>query len=155
MTRVRPSRSLYEYGQAQRFFMLMNMITGAAIWFLAGLTEKPLATLDEYGSFINALSAEVWAIPLCMGAALHLIGQVVNGDKRLRPWVTPLWRLIGSVLVFAVMAAFTFGGLSAPLALWSGVHFVQSGIFAMIGGWIVWLAIGDLIAGIRRRKAEQ
>lgn len=52
----RPSGSLYEYGQAQRFFMLINMITGAAIWALAGMTSEPLATVEEYGTFINASS---------------------------------------------------------------------------------------------------
>lgn len=150
-----PSQSLIRYGETQRFFMFINMITGASIWGIAGMTTEPLATIDEYGAFINSVHAEIWAIPLCLGAALHLIGGVVNGDRRLSPWVTPLWRLIGSVLVFCVMAAFTYGGLGAPFALWSAVHFIQSGLFAAIGAWVVWLAVGDFMAGVSMREARR
>lgn len=150
----KPSKSLYEYGQFQRVIMIINLITGAAIWAIAGLTKEELAPIEEYGSFINQMHAEVWAIPLCLGAALHLIGQVVNGDTRLRPWVTPLWRLIGAIVVFGVMAAFTYGGLYAPLALWTAVHFIQSLIFSIIAVWFVQMACSDFRHGLRKSREK-
>lgn len=150
---LRPSGSLYEYGQVQRIVMGMNMLTGATIWGVAGATEEELAKAEVYGGLINAIHAEFWAIPLCLGAAVHLIGQVVNGDKRLRPWVTPMWRLIGSLVCFAVLSAFTLGGLFAPLALFTTVHFVQSFVFSGLVFWFVLLAIKDLRAGLGARGA--
>lgn len=147
-----PSRSLVKCGQMQRLVMILNLITGASVWAVAGMRDSELATREIYGPIINATYAEVWAIPLCLGAALHLMGQVVNGDGRLAPYWTPLWRLIGSALCFAVMATFTIGGLYAPIALYTTVHFVQSAIFSVVCGWFCLLAWEDVVSGLKKHR---
>ena len=148
----RPSQSLYQYGQVQRVVMLLNLITGASIWAVAGLIEGDFATADAYGDLIVAVDAEIWAMPLALGAAGHLVGQVVNGDPRLRPWVTPLWRFVGSLMCAVVMIGFTIGGLFAPMALFTTVHFIQSFVFSLVCLWFMWLAGVDLLAGIRKQR---
>lgn len=144
------SKSLQEHGSGQRLFMIINFVTGMTIWIVARLTDDPLAEVNEYGPIINSLSAEWWAVPLSLGATIHLVGQVVNGDPRLEAWVTPLMRLLGSIICLIVMATFVFGGLYAPSTeLFVLVHFIQT---VMVGGICFWFSIlawDDLKAGIK------
>ena len=153
------SRSLKEYGALQRSIMLLNLLTGTTIWSAARFMESELATDDSYGSFINSLHAEWWAVPLTFGATIHIVGQVVNGDRRLKQWVTPLWRMIGSVLVTLVMVTFSAGCIYAfntgtPPELFVLVQTAQSFAFAVLGMWFFGMAYSDLKAGIRNERSR-
>ena len=144
------SRSLRTYGQAQRLLMMMNLITGAAIWAAAGLLEHPMASPEIYGAFINGVTAEWWSIPLVIGASIHLLGQVINGDDRLPAWFTPAWRLVGALLCASVMIAFTYGGLFASPKLFTIIHFIQAFFTAGLSTWCVYLAWTDLRPVLQR-----
>lgn len=150
------SRSLQEYGQAQRLIMIVNFVTGTAIWAAAGLLRSPLADPETYGQIISAIQAEWWAAPLSIGSALSLIGQVANGDPRLPAYLSPAWRFIGAVLCFLVMAAFVIGGIHAPPKLFTVVHFVQSFLFGLLCLWCMAMGWQDLRAGwaITRKQAR-
>ena len=146
------SRSLLDYGQAQRLMMLINLITGASIWAVAGVLSTPLAEETSYGELISAVKAEWWAIPLTLGSAIHLLGQVVNGDPFFSPWVTPLWRLLGSIVCTGVMATFVAGSAYAAPELFVIIHFVQSFVVGIICCWFALLALGDLKEGLRMTR---
>ena len=149
------SKSLKDYGQIQRLVMFLNLVTSTSVWAMAGILERDLASVSDYGGMITAIKAEWWAVPMCIGASIHLIGQVVNGDPRLPPWVTPIWRLIGSFLCAAVLIAFAIGGLFAPVALYTTVHFVQSFVMGLFCVWFIWLSLGDLQIGFQTRRAVE
>lgn len=148
------SKSLREYGQLQRTIMLINLLTGTTIWAAARLLHTELASDADYGTFINAVKAEWWAVPLTMGATIHIVGQIVNGDRRLAQWSTPAWRLLGAALCTMVMATFAFGcvyalstGIEAKLFVL--VHTMQSVAFTMLGAWFCGMAYTDLKAGLK------
>ncbi|QNN99766.1 hypothetical protein P67b_00007 [Ruegeria phage Tedan] len=149
------STSLREYGQAQRLLMILNFVTGTAIWAVAGLLRSPLADPHTYGQIISAIHAEWWAAPLSIGAAMHLLGQVANGDPRLPAYLSPLWRFIGAWLCFLVMTAFVVGGLHAPPKLFTVVHYIQSTFVGLLCLWCIVMGWQDLRAGIKmtRKKA--
>lgn len=139
------SQSLRDFGQVQRLVMLINLMTGCVLWAAAGLMKAPLAVDEDYGDFISGIDAELWAMPMAIGAALHILGQAVNGDRRLSPWVTPTWRLIGATICTLVLIAFFMGGfLMAPLQLFTLLHFMQSAVFGGLCIWFVWMAVKDL-----------
>lgn len=128
--------------------MIINLITGLSIWGAAGLMSDPLAEISHYGPLIASIHAETWAVPLSIGAALHLFGQVVNGDPRLSAWVTPAWRLVGAILCFGVMALFCLGGFFVEIKLFTVIHFIQSFVVSVICAWFVALAWSDLRAAL-------
>lgn len=151
------SKSLKEYGQFQRTVMLFNMVTGATIWAAARLIRSEVAPEGVYGGFINHMPAEVWAIPLLFGAALWLVGSVVNGSKRWKPWVTPSWRLLGAILCTLVMAMFAGGCIygftqGVEPELFVIVQTVQSFAFGAAGLSSCRMAYSDLKAGLRNGR---
>jgi len=139
------SRSLHDYGQLQRAIMLMIMLGGTYYWSLARYHTGPILSETEYGPFILSFSAEFWSIPLALGGAVHLLAQVVNGDPRLKPWITPAVRLLASIVVAGNMIMFSYGGLLAPV--W-GPFFAYTFMGAVLVLWFAFLAAGDFVRGL-------
>lgn len=145
------SQSLRDFGQYQKGFMIMSLFGGLWFWTLARMVDGPVLQVEAYGPFIMGVRAEVWAIPLALGSALSLMGQVVNGDPRICPWVTPSWRLVGALVVFLDMALFAVGGFYAPTYQ---PIFAYSVFGAGACLWFVKLALGDLMRGLGAMRYE-
>ena len=146
MAEYQPSKSLYKYGPVQRIFMVVNLMVGSLIWGLAATLRGPLA---DFCTELLIRVPEVWAIPLSLGAALHLVGQVINGDRRLPPWITPLWRLVGAMMCFIALGLFLVTALQTSNDIFKIAHVTQSLILGGIGAWVVTLGASDFWNSLR------
>lgn len=134
------------WGPTQLLMSMLMFATGASVIAFAQVSADPLVS-SEYGTVVNAIWAEVWAAPLAIGPALHIIGAVINGHPRLRPWVTPMLRALGCAITFGGLWAFVIavfaGGGSAQASV------LHSMIWSIPYAWFWWLAITDFAKGIR------
>ena len=122
----RPSQSLRKHGSVQRVFVFAAIVFASIVW----LTGEHLVSFG-----------------LMIGAALHLSGQCVNGDRRLAPWVTPAWRMAASLIIVISGAGICLYAIEAGMQI-----MIVLSIAAILGGCIgLEFARGDLRAGINRR----
>ena len=150
---VRPaSQSLREYGQYQRGFMMLVFLVSGLYWALARYADSSVFDASQYGPFIMYFYAETWLAPIFFASGAHLLAQVVNGDPRLHPAVTPSVRMVSAFVVAADMVLFAIGGLWAP---YFDLYFAYTGAVGLISLWFAWLGFGDLrrgLAVVRGRK---
>ena len=134
--KYRPSQSLRDYGIFQRLFMLICLITGGLVW-----------TFEPYNAS---------GIAMTIGSAIHICAHIINGDRRFTPWLSPLWRLIGSVMVAAAIPGLALKAIMI-LAIIGGMgiitfSFQVIAIMAMFWSLaVVAMAVMDLRSGILRR----
>lgn len=139
------SKSLRDYGQYQRLIMVLIFAVSTVYWGLARYYDDPVMGDGEFGPFVMQFKAEIWLAPLSIGAATHLIAQVINGDARLRPWITPFVRTISAAVCAADLLVFSYGGLLAP---YFGLYFAYSFAAGILALWFAWLGWGDFKRGI-------
>ena len=125
-----PSQSLRDFGIAQRATMLAVLV----ICVVGNLTHTSI--------YDNLMFT---------GAAMHIVGHAVNGDRGLPPWFTPLVRLAGSLIVgvyiFKYIEIFS-NWLSLPV--WKfAINLVQMSLTSLVILTILCSA-QDLYRGIRR-----
>ena len=135
--KYRPSQSLRDYGIFQRLFMLICLITGGFAW-----------------------SFSPWGAPgisMTLGAAIHICAHIINGDRRFLPWLSPMWRLIGAVMVTAAIPGLSIKGIMI-LAMIGGMGvatFLFQVIAIIVLFWslaVVAMAGMDLRCGMLRRS---
>lgn len=132
------------WGPMQLWFSMLMFLTGAGLIAIAQAVDNPLVS-TEYGSVVNAIWAEVWAAPIAIGPALHVIGVVTNGHPRFRPWFTPSVRAIGCVTAFAGLWAFVLAVALGGGSMQASVY--HSAIWSIPYLWFLWLAVTDLAKG--------
>lgn len=152
-THVRPtSLSLRDYGQYQRGFMLIVFIISGVYWSLARYMHDPVFNQDQYGWFVMSVSAETWLAPIFFASGAHLVAQVINGDPRLPPLLTPLVRVVAALVVAIDLLLFAFGGLFAP---YFDLYFAYTGAVGLISLWFAWLGLGDVKRGLKVTRGRK
>lgn len=140
------SKSLREFGQYQRGFMVLIFIVSGFYWALARYTDGPVFDVSQYGPFVMAVSAELWLAPIFFASGAHLLAQVVNGDPRLNPMVTPFVRMVSAFVISLDMFLFAYGGTYAP---YYGLYFAYTGAVGVVNFWFFWLGAGDFARAIK------
>ena len=153
VSHVKPaSQSLHNYGQYQRGLMLLIFIVSGIYWAIARYVDTPVFDEFQYGPFIMAVKAEIWLMPIFFASGVHLIGQVVNGDPRLQPWVTPSIRAISALVVSLDMLLFAYGGLYAPNY---DLYFAYTGAVGWVTTWFFWMGANDLRRALTVNRNEK
>lgn len=143
---MRPSsQSLRDFGQYQRMLMLVFFIVSGPYFAIARYAEAPIFTVNSHGSFILQFSAEMWVAPVFFGSAVHLVAQVVNGDHRLQPWITPFFRMVSALVVGVNRLAYSYGGSFAEVFAPDFAYSLVGGILCM---WFALLGWQDMRRGL-------
>jgi hypothetical protein len=146
-THIKPtSQSLRDYGQYQRGAMLMVFCVSGIYWSLARYVDAPVFDQDQYGWLIMSVTAETWLAPLFFASGAHLVAQVINGDPRLPPLVTPIIRMVSATVVAADLMLFAVGGMFAP---YYDLYFAYSGAVGLVSLWFAWLGFCDVKRGLQ------
>lgn len=134
------------WGPMQLWFSMLMFLTGAGLIAIAQTVDDPLVS-SEYGVIVNAIWAEVWAAPIALGPAIHILGVVINGHPRFPPWFTPCLRAIGSATAFGGLWAFLLAVIAGGGTMQASVY--HSAVWSLPYIWFWWLALTDLGKGVK------
>jgi len=137
------SKNVRRYGQYQLGASAIVGWGAAQFTYIALTNDTIMMSPDSYGSWVTHFQAEWWSIPILLASIMHVMGVKINGCWR---W-SPLIRLIGCLVNFALFMAFIIGSGHSTL----GDPMVAFGSgFAILYVWFIMLNIGDLAQSVKK-----